>query len=107
MLSAVLQHESISQVYDRSRFRTTSGNLFADDQMSTDSVKLVSTVGNEVPTPVVMNTPVFWDKMSCSPLKVNPCFVGTHGLRLKSQRINIAINQREVGSKQFKNISGI
>jgi hypothetical protein len=40
-------------------------------------------VGIEVLTAVVMKRSVFWDIISCSPLKVNRCFGGTCRLNLR------------------------
>jgi hypothetical protein len=50
-------------------------------------------VGFEVLTAVVMKSSVFWDKMPCSPLKINRHFGGTC-LHLQGQRISQEGNQQ-------------
>jgi hypothetical protein len=52
----------------------------------------------EVLTAVFMKSSIFWDLMSCSPLKVNRRFRGTCCLHLQSQRICQERNQNEEGS---------
>jgi hypothetical protein len=43
---------------------------------------------------------VFWDKKSCSPLKVNRRFGGTCRLHFQGQSISQAGNNHEAGNKQ-------
>jgi hypothetical protein len=49
-----------------------------------------------------MKTSIFWDIMSCSPLKVNQRCGGTCCLHLQGRRISQAKKQREAGSKQSR-----
>jgi hypothetical protein len=58
----------------------------------------------EVPTAVVMESPIFWDIPSHSPLIVNRRFGETCRLHLQGIRISQARNQREAGSKIFRSL---
>jgi hypothetical protein len=49
-------------------------------------------------------SPIFWDIILCSPLKVNQSFRGTCCLHLHEQRISQARNQWAAGSKQWRNM---
>jgi hypothetical protein len=46
---------------------------------------MLMSVGFEVLTTVVMKRTVFWDIISCSPLKVNRRFGGTYHLHLEGR----------------------
>jgi hypothetical protein len=50
-------------------------------------------VGLEVLTAVVLKSTIFWDVMSCSPLRVNWRFGGTYHLHLQGRKISWARNQ--------------
>jgi hypothetical protein len=52
-------------------------------------------VGFEVLTVMVMNSSLFWDITSCSPLKINLTFGGTCRLHHHGRRVSQAKNQRE------------
>jgi hypothetical protein len=54
----------------------------------------------EVLTAVVMKSIIFWDIMSCSPLKVNLRFGGTCHLHLQGWRVCQARNRHETGMKK-------
>jgi hypothetical protein len=56
---------------------------------------VVSYIGFEVLTAVVMKSSTFWDIMSCSQLKVNRRFGGIGPLPLRGRRISKARNQCE------------
>jgi hypothetical protein len=47
---------------------------------------------------LIMKSPIFWDKMLCSLLKVSQHYVGTCFLQLQYQRISQTRNQHEAGS---------
>jgi hypothetical protein len=53
--------------------------------------KFLVVVGFGVLTAVVMKSTIFWDIMSCSPLKVNRRFGGTYRLNFQGQRISRAL----------------
>jgi hypothetical protein len=63
-------------------------------------------VGFEVLTAVVMKSSIFWDIMSCSPLKVTPRFGGTCRLHLQIRRMSQTTNEREAGCKQSSEDGG-
>jgi hypothetical protein len=48
----------------------------------------------------ILMSSIFWDKTSCSPLKVNGLSGGTCRLHLQNRRMSQARNQREAGSKE-------
>jgi hypothetical protein len=64
-------------------------------------------VAFEVLTAVVMKISIFWDVMSCSPLKVNRRFGGTCRLHLQGWRISQARNQHEAGGRQSSWLIGL
>jgi hypothetical protein len=70
---------------------------------------LVDSVESEVTTAVVMKTPIYWDIMACSPLKVNWGSRETCHRHLQVRRISKARNQHEAGSKQrlFNGLHGV
>jgi hypothetical protein len=60
--------------------------LFCNLNIVINSV--LKNVGFEVLIAVVMKSPIFWDKMPCSPLQVNRRFGGTYRLHLQNLRIS-------------------
>jgi hypothetical protein len=57
-------------------------------------------LGSEVLTVVIMKSSIFWDIMTCGPLKVNWRFGGTCRLHLQGRRISRAWNEHEAGSSR-------
>jgi hypothetical protein len=55
-------------------------------------------IGFEVLTALIMKSPIFWDIMPCSLLKIHPYVARTCHLDLQARRISYGRNQHEAGS---------
>jgi hypothetical protein len=62
--------------------------------------EMIWCLGFEVFTAMVMKSSLFWEMMSCSPMKVNWCFGGTCHFHIQGWRVSQARNQHDASSKK-------